>query len=177
MNIKGQSLIEGVLMLPILFAFWVAIIFFARLFIIEIELMQAAHQGIFWMAYHTDASPSQQEQAQTLGVCRAFLQRMDPSLNASRLTFQIHPGDHWRPPSILKQLADVAKLIASVQLLGDLSQKEVAIGKVADWLGIQRNPRRGSVEITYDVAIPPLFRWLAGFPKSLVLRGFCASYR
>jgi hypothetical protein len=176
MNIKGQSMIEGVFILPVLFAFWVAIIFFARLFIIEIELMQAAHQGIFWMAYRSTSLPKKEERAQALSVCRAFLQRMDPSLSAARLHFQIVPGDQWKPPSLAKQLLDIGALIAYVQTLGDLSQKETAVGKVAEWMGIQRNPQRCSVEITYDVTLPPLFS-AAGFPNSFPLRGFCASYR
>ena len=163
---RGQSLIELIMMLPILLTFWAAIVWFARVFIIKIELMHTARHGIFWLAYNHSTMTYDQEKQAVQAECADFLHHQDLSLAAGQLTITVKPGDTWHAdgPARLSQITQIFTLVAHLERL------------LRDTAGfIHFDP--ASITIDYALEAPPLLRVIPGFPSSIPLRGFCVCYR
>ncbi len=162
----GQTLIELIMVLPILITFWAAIVWFARVFIIKIELMHTARHGIFWLAYNHSAMAPDQEQQAVQAECADFLHRQDPSLATGQLTITVKPGDRWHAdgPTRLSQITQFFTLVSHLERL------------LRDTAGFIRfDP--ASITIDYALAAPPLLRAIPGFPSTIPLRGYCVCYR
>lgn len=167
MNIRGQSLIELAMILPILIAFWVSIVWFAQVFIVSIELMHTARHGVFWLAYNEDPHMSPDEEIQRVrNECAAFLNQQAPSIDMRKVTVTVLPGDRWQPVGP-KNLMDVMGLINLATHFTRFVKN--AVGLI--------NFQPASVKVEYDLAAPPLLRALPGFPQTIPLRGYCVCYR
>ncbi len=163
---RGQSLIELIMVLPILITFWAAMVWFARIFVIKIELMHTARHGIFWLAYNHTTMTSQQEQQAVRAECLHFLQSQDPSLAANGLTITVKPGDRWHAdgPTKLTQLPQFFTLVTRLERL------------LKDTAGfVHFDP--ASITIDYALPAPPLLRVIPGFPTTIPLRGYSVCYR
>jgi hypothetical protein len=168
-NRKGQSLIELIMVLPILIGFWAAMVWFAQAVIVSIELLNTARHGVFWLAYHDDRNLSTAQEAIVVeNECRVFLRREAPALAAhmSQVLIRVQPGDRWEPVGP-RSLVDVAGLIRMVTHLQD------SIWLVTGLLRFQY----ASVEVTYSMPAPPLLQAIPGFPPTIPLRGYCVCYR
>ncbi len=171
MNIKGQSSIEYLLILPLMLGLWVAIVWFARVIIIEIELLNTARYGVLWLVYSSNNAITYKEEKQYIKAeCFNFLKRQDPALNSKQITIDIDTGNKWKSSSHWKQLLkDPLKIFQIVEKLSDLKF-------LKSWVGFVE-PKPASITITYALAAPPLLNRIPGFPPSIPLRGFCVCYR
>jgi hypothetical protein len=167
-NTKGQSLIELIMVLPIIIAFLAAVVWFAQAFIISIELMHTARHGIFWLAYNDDRSISQEQETQLIeNECRNFLHSQASSLDMNRVKFPtVQPGDRWTPLGP-RNLLDIPGLIDMV--IHIRSHLREAVDLI--------NFRPASIKVEYDMPTPPLLLIIPGFPPSIPLRGYCVCYR
>jgi hypothetical protein len=169
-NARGQSLIELIMVLPLFIGFWIAMILFARIFIIDIELLHTARHGVFWLAYQTSQDLSSEEEAGFVqNECADFLRAQDPSLDMDRLTIQVEAGDRWKP--VKGGMAWAMLLFTTV---GNNSASRAVIGKLA---GVDPRAKPASVTLNYSIDTPPLFQLIPGFPPTIPLRGYCVCYR
>ncbi len=170
MNIKGQSLIEFILIFPLFLGFWAALVWFARVFIVEIELMHTARHGVFWLVYNQDTrvSPAREERL-VEAECRSFLQRQDPSVDLNRLVMNIQTGNRWQSSGSLKLSKNPFQIFSIFKELLDPR-------RLKRWAGIAY-PKPASVTLSYALPAPPLLRAIKGFPESIPLRAYCVCYR
>jgi hypothetical protein len=166
MNTKGQSLIELVMILPIAVAFWAALVCFAQVVIISIELMHTARHGAFWLAYHHAPEEPAAEARRVAQECRAFLKAQAPLLDPDRIRLTIETGDRWQAVGP-KTLLDIPQLVKLAVRL-ERTLKEAA--------GLVRF-KPAEVTVEYKLAAPRFLRLIPGFPAVLPLRGHCAVYR
>jgi hypothetical protein len=166
MNTKGQSLIELIMILPILIAFWAAIAWFAQAFIISIELMHTARHGAFWLAYNSAPMDPDEEIQQVKHISTTFLASQAPGLDPNRITFTVKPGDRWRPDGP-KTLFDVPGLIVLQTRLKRTFKK--AAGLVYFY--------PADVTVRYTLGVPRVLRLMPGFPSTIPLEGRCVVYR
>src|SRR5689334_18376540 len=110
-NRNGQSLVECVICLPLLLGLWVAIVWFARVFIIQIELMHTARYAVFALVTRSLESRDEGEESAAASECYAFLRRQDPSLDFQRLQIHVEPGASWKPSSLIKKITSFKDLI------------------------------------------------------------------
>src|SRR5258708_19468654 len=103
MNTKGQSLIELIVVFPVMIAFWASLVWFSQISIVSIELMHTARHGVFWLAYNNSKMSKTDEIQAVRNECTAFLYSQAPSLDMRRITITIQPGDRWKAigPKIL----------------------------------------------------------------------------
>ncbi len=166
MNTKGQSLIELAMVLPLTIALGAAILWFAQVIGISIQLMHTARHGVFWLAYH-DADPHRSAEIRRVeSECRGFLRRRAPGVEINRVRITVQPGDPWQPMGP-KNLTDIQGLIKLIPQLGKLLSDTHR----------EFRPRPASVTVEYSLASPSLLRSIPGFPQSIPLRGHSVCYR
>ena len=154
------------MVLPVMIAFWAAIVWFAQAVIVSIELAHAARHGVFWMAYHDAEYGESEEIRRVEDLCAHFLRRQAPLLDVRRVRIAVQPGDRWQPvgPRTLFDIPGLLKLAARI----DETLKSAA--------GLTRF-RPASVTVEYDLKAPRLLRAIPGFPDSIPLRGYSVCYR
>src|SRR3954469_10845398 len=59
---QGQSLIELIIILPLLISFWAALMWFANILIVKIELLHTARHGVMWLVHQSDKNTSAREE-------------------------------------------------------------------------------------------------------------------
>ncbi len=161
MSIKkrnGQSLIEFIMILPILIGFWAAMVWFAQIFIIQIELLHTARHGVFWLAYQTDRGMSSDEETrQVTAECTYFLKAQFGAVNVE--------FGFW-------------KALPMFQLLENSPADKFAGRKILKkFAGVDPNAKPASVLLTYTLDAPPVLRTIPGFPPTFPLRGYSVCYR
>ena len=170
MNIRsqaGQSLIELIMVLPLFLAMWAAMVWFARVLIIKIELLHAARHGIFWLAYNPDDSMTPGDEIrQVEAECKDFIRHQDPGLTISHLHLAVEPGDRWTPIGRVK-LKELPQIFTLAERLRRVFKDAAGL--------IRFQPAKITLE--YDLETPPLLRLIAGFPPTVPLRGYCVCYR
>jgi hypothetical protein len=171
---KGQSLIELIMILPLLIGFWVAMVWFAHVIILKIELLHTARHGVFWLAYqkNTDMDAGNEISFVT-EECSNFIRRQDHTLDMSQLVIDVQSGDRWKPAKF-----GMAKAMFGSVLLGNDILSKLARRKLIEHLvGVDPHAKPASVTLTYTLETPPLLRSIPGFPATIPLRGYCVCYR